>query len=482
MAPMSWPDLVNSALLGTSRRDLTTGGATPELAELLADGDAGPEQLLLRRAAILGLYRQAGAVPARVAVERVGEAPEEARPHCAPAATADAAQMLDGPFAGALPEWLAALEHSGQILRPELLPAALTVATGSKELTALVSAVLGERGRWLAGLREEWRWAAGGDTEERWQTGTREVRRHLLASLRATDPAAARNLLMSTWDEEQARDRELFLSLLKPRLSLDDEPLLERGLEARQQGVRVCAARLLSHLSDSAFARRMADRLRPLIRCGRRQLTVELPELTDALRRDGFTDKPPTPMGKGGWVLLQLVAAAPLAVWDEACGRSGDKIVGMKVADGMGAVLRVGWTDAAARQANPVWASALLDAGNEGRPWELGALLGVVDRPTAEAFLVRHLRGRYVDELPGELTGSWSAEFTARAWDQALGLTYAAGWLRALGRCGDTSVTQRLQADLAKRDLDGATGGHARDALALLTFRQSMLTHLTEAP
>lgn len=97
---MRWTDLVGCALLGTARREITPGDAPSEVRELLADADGVPEHRLLRHAGVLSLYRQAGALPVRVSgAGGAAAAAPESRPLCSRAASADAAHMLDGPFA-----------------------------------------------------------------------------------------------------------------------------------------------------------------------------------------------------------------------------------------------------------------------------------------------------------------------------------------------------------------------------------------------
>ena len=55
----------------------------------------------------------------------------------------------------------------------------------------------------------------------------------VLAGVRAHDPAAARELVRSTWATDSARDRRAHLEALRIGLGPDDEPLLEDGLDDR---------------------------------------------------------------------------------------------------------------------------------------------------------------------------------------------------------------------------------------------------------
>jgi len=476
----AWPALVECAVLGTARRPVPEDGAAGDLAGLLAGDDAdGAERRLLRRAGVLALYRRAGALPAPAPSGAEAPARPEPRPACSRAAAHDALQMLeDGAFAPALPEWLALAGERGLVAAPPSLPRLLDAASWRDDLVAPVVAVLGERGRWLAARRPEWHWAAA-DAEARWQTTAGAVRRRLLAAVRAADPAAARALLEATWDEESAREREQYAGVLATGLSGDDEPLLERALADRAKGVRVRAARLLSALPASRFAARMVHTLRPLVRCERRRLAVALPEPDAGLRALGFGDAPPPGIGAGGWRLQQLVAAAPLGFWEEACGRPADRLVRLDVADALREVVHGGWVRAAVRQRSRPWATALLEAGDVDPSLRV-ELFGVVERSAAEAAALALDRGGGASFVPA-VPGPWSAAFTVAVFDSARDSIYAPELLRALGRRGDPAALHRLH-ERAEADggLEPRIARHAADALTLLDFRRRMRANLTE--
>jgi Family of unknown function (DUF5691) len=474
-----WPALVECALLGTARRPVPEDGGAGELAGLLAGDDAdSAERRLLRRAGVLALYRRAGALPAPAPPGGEAPAPPEPRPACSRAAAHDALQMLeDGAFAPALAEWLALAAERGLVAAAPSLPGLLDVASGRDDLVAPVVAVLGARGRWLAARRPEWHWAAA-DAEARWQTTGGAVRRRLLAAMRAADPGAARALLETTWDEESARDREQYIGVLAAGLGAGDEPLLERALADRAKGVRVAAARLLAALPASRFAARMADTLRPLVRCERRRLAVALPEPDSALRALGIGDGPPPGLGAGAWGLQQLVAAVPLSFWEEACGRPADRLVRLDVDDGLREAVHGGWVQAAVRQRSRPWATALLDAGDIDASLRV-ELFGVVERSAAEAAALALDRAGGAAFVPA-VPGPWSAAFTVAVFESARDSIYAPELLRALGRRGDPAALDRLHERAEAGELDPRVARYAADALTLLDFRRRMRANLTE--
>jgi hypothetical protein len=456
--------LTEAALLGTAR------SSAPDVSlpgPLAVDGELAPERRLLRQAALLAVMRDAGALPDRVPA-LPEPAPEERRPPCPPAAAEHLRAILRGPYEAALAEWLEALARTGAVVPPEALRELLDRASADRELALRLERVLSERGRWLAAQREEWEWAAGGDPAELWQTGSRAARLHLLRTLRADHPDVARELLASSWGQEGARDREAFLAELETALGPADEPFLEACLDDRGQGVRATAAVLLSAIPGSALSRRMEARLAPLVGTKLRTLTVELPDgPTDA---DGLNAKRPGRMGERAWVLWQIVAAAPLAVWKRIDDEPA-KLVSRRVADGMGDLLRSAWAEAAARQRDEPWAAALLDreAGDQAVTRRL-----IAAAPAAgERHVVRLLK-----KAPGSAAGlvealptPWSRVLSEAVAALLTGDQRPAYWAHALGAHGDPALADALSA---------ATDPHVRDAAALLAFRRTMLNTLEE--
>lgn len=371
-----WDDLVASALVGTARRPPAIPDEIgPGVDELLRRIDrSDPEGAVLRSGAALGLYRQAGVrLPAD---ERPAPAPSppETRGYVSPAAGDRLDAILGGGYRSVLGEWLGRVAGAGLLVPPGRLPALLHAASVDHRVRPSTVEVAGERGRWLAGLNPAWAWAAGDeDVAATWATGSRDARRLLLARLRATEPAPARELLASTWATETPEDRAAFLALLAGGLSMDDEPFLEAALDDRRKEVRHAAAALLVRLPQSRLAARMAARSRPLVQGGR------LPDQVDAgMVRDGVVAKPPAGVGQRAWWFHQLVAATPLASWPPAA-QSVEKAA---------PPLRQAWAAAAALQGDAEWAGALLDAGVE-EP----ALLGAVSHERAVTHTMVRVAG-----------------------------------------------------------------------------------------
>lgn len=382
-AESSWEDLVTVALLGTDRR------AAPGP----ASGREAPVALL-DAAAVETVRRRAGVRPARAAVRPEPAAPDP-RPPLPPAAARRLAQLLaDRPGSGGggrrgtapdlmelLPQWLALANARGFAAPPEALPALLDTARGRTDLRPAALAFAGPRALWLARLNPDWRFAlratpgggadlpGPGETDRigrLWREGLFAERVALLTGIRAQEPAAARELLETTWGTERAEDRLMFLDSLRTGLGADDEPFLERALTDRSRNVRATAAELLSALPGSALAARMADRAGACVAVDRTRdvptIVVEAPHECDAgMERDGVVPKAPAGRGERSWWLGQLVEAAPLAVWSARLGgRSAEEIVALPVADDWQGELHAAWCRAAVRQRDAGWSRALL--------------------------------------------------------------------------------------------------------------------------
>ncbi|WP_406172843.1 DUF5691 domain-containing protein [Streptomyces sp. NBC_00996] len=442
----TWEELVTVALLGTERR--TPPGWAP--------GREAPVALL-DAAAVETLRRRAGVRPARAAA-RPEPAARDPRPALPPAAARRLALLLaDRPGTGGagrrgtapdlmelLPQWLTLANERGFAAPPEALPALLDAARGRTDLRPAALAFAGPRALWLARLKQDWRFALrsspgggaalpGPEETERvqqlWQEGLFAERVALLSAIRAKDPAAARELLATTWATERAEDRLMFLDSLRSGLCPDDEPFLERALADRSRNVRATAAELLSALPGSALAARMAARAGSCVAVDRTGVTptivVEAPHECDAgMERDGVVPKAPAGRGERSWWLGQLVEAAPLGTWPERFGgRTAQEIVALPVADDWRAELHAAWCRAAVRQRDPGWSRALLGAPSAPEAGGPGAV-SLAERSKLLATLGAGERAEWVAGFIG--THGLSEAF------QLLGVC-AVPWAGALG-------------------------------------------------
>lgn len=510
-----WEELVTSALLGTDRRPPRG---------LAATGREAPVALL-DAAALETVRRRAGLRPARAADRPAPAPPETRRALPAPAARRLALLLADRTGAGGggrrgtapdlvelLPQWLATAGAHGYAAPPHLLPALLDAARGRTDLRPAALAFAGPRGMWLARLNPDWRFALravpagearlpGPEDEGRvrrlWQEGLFAERVALLAALRSRDPAAARDLLRSTWPTERAEDRLMFLDSLRTGLGPADEPFLEESLADRSRNVRATAAELLSALPGSALGGRMAARAASCVSMDpdardAPALAVEAPHECDAaMERDGVVAKAPAGRGERSWWFGQLIESAPLSTWpDRLGGRSPRDIVALEVADGWQGELHAAWCRAAARQSDATWARALLgppsapDAGGPGAVSlsERAKLLATLDPGERAAWVAGFIAAHGLSEafqLLGVCAVPWSPPL-GRAVVDALNIARDAGsypWsfsgvMGLSERCLSPAEAPRLNALLTTpdepEDASPGAGGYWSEAFQRL--------------
>ncbi|MFB7509149.1 DUF5691 domain-containing protein, partial [Streptomyces broussonetiae] len=410
-----------------------------------------------------------------------------------------------------LPQWLAAAVAHGYAAPAQLLPSLLDAARGRTDLRPAALAFAGPRALWLARLNADWRFAlraapGGGaalpgpeDAEavhRLWQEGLFAERVALLGALRTRAPVRARELLASTWPQERAEDRLMFLDAMRAGLSVEDEPFLERALGDRSRNVRATAAELLSALAGSALAARMAVRAAVCVALDRTQRTpaivVEPPlECDSSMERDGVVATPPAGRGERSWWLGQLVEATPLGTWSERLGgRTARQIVALPVTDGWQDELHAAWCRAAMRQRDAEWSRALLgapsapEAGGPGAVSlaERAKLLAALDPAQRAAWVAGFIATHGLSEafqLLGVCAVPWAAPL-GRSVVDALNIARDAGsypWsfsgvMGLAERCLDPAETARLEALLAipdeREDAAPGAGGYWAEAFQRL--------------
>ena len=157
-------------------------------------------------------------------------------------------------------EALELLAETGLVLPTRLIVCLLEIAEGNRQIAARLPAVLGSRGRWLAGLSDTWlkgRAVAEPEAAD-WDEGSLPERVAWLRHLRATDAAAGRTLVAQT-RKEKAPDRARFVAALEVGLGPEDEELLEGFLRDRSKEVGRTAAELLARLEGSAYLARAVE-------------------------------------------------------------------------------------------------------------------------------------------------------------------------------------------------------------------------------
>jgi Family of unknown function (DUF5691) len=427
----SWTALVDAAVVGTGRAPpppvppvlATLSGPATELgpaevgpaANGTAPEDAGALAAagLLHAAAAASRARRAGLQPADAAdVAPPPPAPADGRPEVSAAATRRLSDLLAADRTDLVLEWLRMLAPTGCRPPDALVPVLLAAAGGSRDLRAAVTPLVGPLAGWLAAANPEWAWiaalgSAGQADPAAWPTSSHRERRALLESLRRTDPAAARDLVVSTWETDTARDRTAFIVALGTGLGPDDEEVLERALADNRAEVRLAAAGLLARLPGSRFSGRAADRAAAavLVRrslTGRKLVATAPDEATPDMLADCIDPSLPRATGRRSWLLRQIVAAAPAAWWPAHTGLAPPELLALAAGTEWATALEFGWTDGAIRDADPAWLTALLARRADRAVFQA---LPVADR---EDWLRRHPDSPLFAALD-LVPGPWSA-------------------------------------------------------------------------
>ncbi len=346
-----WASLLPPAMVGTDKKPLALPAWDGAVGALLAQVQAqagSPAQTLLQAAGVLAVCERAGRRPVAAAT------PPGASPHgvAAPDTVQTAVQdnsltdtlrwlLTDAPQRLQI-DWLQHLASKGWRLPPGLLPLALDAAQRASALRPAVTAVLGERGRWLARHHSAWRYAAGSadsaPLDVRWQEGTLAQRVQLLREERQSQPAAGRERLQTAWPDLPAKERAELLAVLQTNLSSGDEDLLTTAAQKdKGREVRQTARILLVQLPGSAVSQRACQRLAPYLalQTGLRGLlgqrwVVTPPEAADPdWKNEGIEAERPAhdPLGERAWWLYQLARQVPLAWWQQHTGMAPDALL-----------------------------------------------------------------------------------------------------------------------------------------------------------
>ncbi len=405
-----WKTLLPPAMVGTDKKPLQLPplpGAVGALLAQLPQHTEHPAQVLLQAAGILTVCERAGQHPQPTAL-----------PANHMAATADQAQpaLHDRTWHDTL-RWLLAeapqhlqihglqqMATAGWRLPAALLPLALDTAQRASTLRPAVTAVLGERGRWLAHQHSAWRYAAGtADTataETRWQEGTLTQRLQLLGAERQTHPSAARERLQASLSDLPAKERAELLEVLQIGLSAEDEALLSSlATQDRSREVRQTARTLLVQLPDSAITQAAIARLQACIQASRTKAgwTITPPEAADPdWKNHGIEVERPKyeSLGERAWWLYQLARQVPLAWWQQHTGMAPEALLQWVAKTDWRTALVRAWWEVLRSAPDAAWCHALLQHWpGKALPDSQAAVLALLPTEQREPYWLRELAG-----------------------------------------------------------------------------------------
>lgn len=431
--PLHWAALVRRFLLGTdqlppdeSLRDylallsIDTDEDAPALLEAI-----GITQLLLKGTQPLVI--QAPPPPALAS---------DAEQPCSPYRLQLLQLMLNGHHAPALPELVALLRQSGQILPPESLPELLDKCLLQPALWPSVSAAMGQRGTWLARQHPQWAQLLPDPTAlPNWPTAPPEQQPDRLRQYRQSHPAAARRSLEDAWPQLEKNAAPRLLSALTVNLHADDEPFLETCLTDKRKPVRLVAADLLARLPDSALVGRLWLYAQAVMQCQQGKWTWTLPDAPpEATVADGIV---PTgsklPGGLSLNWLQQLLGRIPLYFWEGHWDIPAAELITSNTAHPDALLLQRAFVESLLRYPHPAAATALykwwLLAGQTNY-WDNAPAKQLLAQATADQFntcLLGWLEKHGPLVPPDTLAAWWLAE-GQHPWSNALAKVVVLGF------------------------------------------------------
>ena len=252
-----WNNIVNTALLGTGKKQLRKEDLPPALSAaadiVLYDRSLDVETQFLHLASIALNYRQSGTSPLHDAGVTPDAAPPEDNPYCSAPAWQALQTALDMGLQPLIGFWLEACAAAAQIAPPEFIPILLDMAVKEKSWRQLALTVCGKRGEWLGALNPDWAFKRTDSVDERWQTGSLDDRKAVLADFRLEDATKGREHLQQTWAQENAATRAELLKVMGIQLSDADVPWLETLLTDKSQKVKEEVWSLLKQLPGSSI-------------------------------------------------------------------------------------------------------------------------------------------------------------------------------------------------------------------------------------
>jgi len=324
-----WNNIVNTALLGTGKKQLRKEDLPPALSAIadtvLGDRSLDVETQFLHLAAIALNYRQSGVTALQDTSVTLEAAPEEVLPYCTPAAWQALHTAIDMGLQALILYWMEACAAAQQIAPPEFIPTLMDMSVKEKQWRNLAVAVCGKRGEWLGQLNPDWAFKKSDSTEERWQTGSLDERKQVLTALRQEDPAKAREWLQKTWSQENAATRAELLKVLQINAGDEDVPWLETLLTDKSSKVKDETWALLKQLPTSSIVQAYWQLLQQSITpakkglLNKKSLEISLQLPSDKRIADSGIQLLST--SKNGnddvFILYQLTAYVPPSWWED---------------------------------------------------------------------------------------------------------------------------------------------------------------------
>ncbi|RFS26846.1 hypothetical protein DVR12_03410 [Chitinophaga silvatica] len=329
-----WNHIVNTALLGTSRKMPGTQdfqGSLQEPAQLiLANQDSDKEEQFLQLTALTYGFHQSGAQPILAEVAPAPECKQEVRQYCSNTAISVLKQVLEIDSIPLLQSWLEYCAFHQLLIPPAMLPTLLDKAWKYKTLRTLTATAGGHRAEWLGLFNNDWNFSKVVETPtDKWQNGATAQRVEALKELRIADPVTALSWLQETWSKEGASVKTELLAAIEPTIQANDQEWLESLTNERSKQVKDGVLRLLKKLPSSTIHQKYwqiaAEAIQPRFLLGP---TVALPHIDESIFQSGIdklsNDKK---ISDETYILSQIIALVHPSNWETQLDKSPGEVI-----------------------------------------------------------------------------------------------------------------------------------------------------------
>lgn len=361
-----WNTIINTALLGTGKKQLLPTDLYPELhavaERILGNKSLDAETQFLHMAAVVHNFLQCGVMPINNSGVPLQPAPDEERPYCSKLAIYALQDALDMDLLPLVIHWLETCYNKQQIIMPEYIPLLLDIAVSQKRTRHLVMAVCGKRGQWLSTMNPDWQFPFTVSVEDRWQTGSAENRRQVLQEIRQSYPGMARNWLQQTWAQENISTRTEFLKIMRTNLSEDDLPWLE-SLQEKNHKVRDEIWALLKQIPSSFIVQSYWQLLQQTISRSpdlSLHISLQLPLDKRIIDSGIATLSNEKNISEEAYIVFQLIGSVPPSRWERHFNADKEEVITTFEKDDLGKRFIPSLILAAARFKDAAWLRLLL--------------------------------------------------------------------------------------------------------------------------
>jgi len=213
-----WHHLLETALLGTGKRQVNTGLIPPEIKDLTIDQTSDPEQFFLETAAFSCLYYEAGKLPLKIEGDLDNSEYIENK-SVAPYKYNKIFEIIES-LQVRLREnlcnlWLDNLITNNYLVSSQILIQLLFTGNNfATETKSKITKVIGNKGKWILSLHPDLKYEEIMDSIDVWTEGNTNERKSFLHKLLQNDPEEAIDMLRNTWETESMSSKKAFLDIL----------------------------------------------------------------------------------------------------------------------------------------------------------------------------------------------------------------------------------------------------------------------------